>query len=68
MRHCGAMRVGSGVPLRVRFWLTLRGSPPGRRLLPVLGFTSKGFFAEIRHRRSVKTDGKFRAAAYGKSR
>ena len=30
------IRVGIGSPRRIRFWLALRGSPPGRRLLPVI--------------------------------
>jgi len=41
MRHCGAMRVGGAPARRVRFWLALRGSPPGRRALPVIEFCPK---------------------------
>jgi len=31
-----APKAYKGAPRRVRFWLALRGSPPGRRLLPVI--------------------------------
>src|SRR5205085_1688775 len=34
-------------PRRVRFWLALRGSPPGRRLLPVMVHPSTVFTPEI---------------------
>src|SRR5205085_12178103 len=35
-RHSGVARVAIGDARRVRFWLALRGSPPGRRVLPVI--------------------------------
>jgi hypothetical protein len=44
------MRVGSGAPRRVRFWLALRGPPPGRRLLLVMVHLT-GFVTEMNARR-----------------
>jgi hypothetical protein len=46
------MWVGGGPARRLRFWLALRGSPPGRRVVPVIGFL-EGFVVEITRREAV---------------
>lgn len=44
MRHSGIMWVGGGPVRRVRFWPALRGSPTGRRVLPVIGLSQSSAY------------------------